>query len=106
MSGLMPYCGAQHSSGFYCILKHGHEGDHLSLDNTKIWEGTPGKPVQWETKQSSNKAMQKTSAALHPTDVSYTEGESCSVCGSLSVIRESSCRKRCKSCGALDGGCG
>jgi len=33
-------------------------------------------------------------------------GDTCGVCGQPSIIRESSCRTRCKSCGAIDGGCG
>lgn len=33
-------------------------------------------------------------------------GELCGVCGQPEIVRESSCRTRCRACGALDGGCG
>jgi hypothetical protein len=33
-------------------------------------------------------------------------GDACGVCGQLAVVRQSSCRTLCRSCGAIDGGCG
>jgi hypothetical protein len=33
-------------------------------------------------------------------------GDSCDVCGQVSLVRESACRTRCMACGAIDGGCG
>ena len=33
-------------------------------------------------------------------------GDICGICGQPSIIRESSCRTRCKSCGAIEGGGG
>lgn len=54
-------------------------------------------------------------AALDPTTtqseagtlvVEMPTGDPCGICGQLTVVRESSCRTRCQSCGAIDGGCG
>lgn len=113
-----PYCGAKHGAGFYCILQKDHEGDHLSVDNKRVWKGTPGAPVIW-SKRRSSESMKESSAALDSTTtagearsevvrppIKFTEGDSCSVCGSMKVVRESSCRKRCYGCGTIDGGCG
>jgi hypothetical protein len=42
-----PYCTGAHPDGWLCILRRGHDGPHLSLDNRARWRGTVGKPVRW-----------------------------------------------------------
>lgn len=42
------YCAARHESGWFCLLKKGHSiKEHLSIDNSEIWKGSPGLPVRW-----------------------------------------------------------
>jgi len=42
-----PYCSGAHPDGWLCILRAGHDGVHLSLDNRQRWRGTVGLPVRW-----------------------------------------------------------
>lgn len=63
------YCASRNSAGFYCVLAAGHnKGEaatpHLSIDNTQLWEGTPGLPIQWTSNEPT--------MSLDPT---LTQGE-------------------------------
>lgn len=91
----MGYCRDESEEGWLCVLPEGHEGQHVSVDNRKVWKGTPGMPVFWGDLQKEPK---------EPKDILV--GDICGVCGQPSIIRESACRTRCKSCGAIEGGCG
>lgn len=82
-------CSAEHSSGFFCVLRDGHDGDHLSIDNSKLWRGTPGAPIRWPRGKSL---------------LSSPTGECCMDCGAMRMIRTGTCLT-CLACGSTSGGC-
>ena len=122
----MPYCSDQHEDGWLCILAKAHKGKHLSLDNRRVWQGSPGWPIFWGedddlpreiteedldptlVHSEINKAKKATTSK--PTQQSgglgALTGDGCSICGQFAVVRESACRTRCRACGTIDGGCG
>jgi hypothetical protein len=110
----MMYCGEKSIEGWFCVLRKGHKDGHLSLDNSKIWKGTPGFPISWET--ATAEFTREQSNELNPTLTTgeidkqrpkgVLVGDLCGVCGQVEIVRESACRTRCMACGAIDGGCG
>lgn len=127
----MIYCASRHSDGWYCLLTEGHLDDHMSIDNSRLWKGTPGAPVFWPAERELTReqtdeldpmltqgeiakarakpaapAPTKAAPKPKPKPKGILVGDICGICGQPSIIRESSCRTRCKSCGAIEGGCG
>jgi hypothetical protein len=110
----MAYCSEKNPEGWRCILKEAHEAAHLSLDNQRVWKGTPGFPIIWETVTAE--LTREQSDELNPTLTTgeinkqrpkgVLVGDLCDVCGQVEIVRESACRTRCMACGAIDGGCG
>lgn len=96
LSEKVRYCGNKGPDGFLCILKHGHGGDHLSLDNREVWQDTPGKPVSWPDPPEMITSSYQIARALG------FEGVECQECGSLSTTRNGSCLK-CQNCGSTTG---
>jgi hypothetical protein len=121
----MSYCSEKHSDGWLCVLRRGHEGAHLSIDNSRAWKGTPGFPIIWEpelTREQTDELKLVTDPTLTQGEViresmrgatgadvrmaqnlGYT-GELCGHCGSPNTIRIGKC-VRCDACGQ-DGECG
>lgn len=102
------YCSEIGPSGFRCILKYGHEGTHLSIDNRAMWQGTPGAPIEWETQAPP---MRKDPAPARPDGKHEAyrlarargfEGVECRECGSLNTTMNGSCYK-CQDCGSTTG---
>lgn len=123
----MSYCAKRHAAGgWLCILALGHEGDHLSLDNSRVWKGTPGFPIFWEAEltreptdeielMNSNPTLTQgevrrgtmrgaTGADVRAAQSFGYTGELCGHCGSPNTIRIGKCI-RCEACGQ-DGECG
>lgn len=88
----MTYCAAVNENGWYCVLEAGHADDHLSIDNTRLWHGTPGYPVHWPR---PSREMPR------PTDLGYT-GDVCPCCTSTRMRRNGSCLV-CEECGETTG---
>lgn len=123
----MTYCAKRHKDGWLCILTQGHDAAHLSMDNSRVWKGTPGFPVIWEdepelTREQTDELKLATDPTLTqgeirresqkgPTgadvrmaqNLGYT-GELCGNCGSPNTLRIGKC-VRCDACGQ-DGECG
>lgn len=104
------YCTAKHpGDGWLCILAHGHDGAHLSLDNRQQWEGTPGRPVRWQPTPAKAPApegkLPERLALPTPAGKSlgYT-GIPCDACQSLNTVRSGKCLT-CMDCHAA-GECG
>ncbi len=114
----MAYCGERDAKGWYCVLKGGHGGQHLSLDNQRIWKGTPGFPVVWMTEAPELPREQTDELNPTLTQAEYKRekamnrqtlkgagvptGDLCQ-CGGL-LVQMGAC-KQCTTCG--DGGsCG
>lgn len=112
----MGYCQHRSPSGFFCVLKQGHRDAHLSIDNTRLWRGTPGRPVIWG-QSAAGPVDEPTGEAeilahLDPTltvaevklptqvpsgkDLGYT-GIFCEMCGSPNTVRIGKCI-RCSEC--------
>ena len=116
----MTYCADRHEDGWLCILRRDHEDDHLSMDNTKTWKGTPGAPVSWPRGKTLMEVFSVdpiTEEDFDPTEIfpaakrkSFAQlppsptGESCDRCGSLNMMRTGTCMT-CMDCGNA-GGCG
>ena len=116
------YCAKKHAAKWLCVLLKGHEGDHLSLDNSRVWKGTPGFPVIWSAESTLTREQTDELAAIKDpmttqgevrkatgADVRASQnrgytGELCGNCGSPNTIRIGKC-VRCEACGA-DGECG
>lgn len=95
----MSYCGDRGPGGWYCILRAGHTGDHQSIDNMKLWRGTPGAPVRWP-----GTVDRATDVGDPPRDarrMGYS-GDVCRACGSLRVRANGTCLV-CDSCGTTTG---
>jgi hypothetical protein len=96
------YCSLLSPDGFYCILKTGHQGPHLSIDNRFLWQGTPGKPVQWGAEYRADPPPDDTKRRREKAvSLGYT-GEFCSNCGSANMRRAGTCMT-CESCGTTTG---
>lgn len=96
-------CGTRHTSGFLCILKAGHRGEHLSIDNTKVWQGSPGAPVRWPN-AIPDAPVEASPPALR-LDTSRALGYSgfeCQTCRSLRTTFNGACLK-CEDCGSTTG---
>lgn len=125
----MKYCAARSSNGWLCVLAEDHDGDHLSIDNSKQWKGTPGSPVWWpqraresreataQRKRNEDMSMlmdptltqAETSRMLEEAQAAVVKknlptGEACSACGSIHTVRTGTCL-RCLDCYAV-GECG
>ena len=83
----MSYCSERHSTGWLCVLKAGHEGDHMSIDNASMWKGTPGKPVFWPREN----VTQVPTVHAVPNKPSFT-GIPCEYCESMNTIQNGKCR--------------
>lgn len=110
-------CGARDpKTGFFCVRLEGHDGDHLSVDNRVVWQGSPGAPVFWPNEQLRREitaemldpTLTDTEAGVRPkTPASeallkgYT-GDSCDQCGSVRMRRNGTCLL-CEDCGATTG---
>jgi hypothetical protein len=76
------YCGALNPSGkWLCVLSASHDGQHLSIDNTRLWKGTPGYPIRWETAR----------AETPESDTPPFTGRPCDFCQSLNTIQNGKC---------------
>jgi hypothetical protein len=130
-----PYCASAGPEGFRCILLVDHaDAECLSLDNRKLWKGTPGAPVRWPRPraaaaevelprtttgevpvESLDPMLTQGEAGILPskgmklgpgvTIPGYSTGEACPECGSLSTQRSGPGCLKCLACGA-QGGCG
>lgn len=92
-------CGAVSPSGWLCVLAHGHEGEHMSIDNKRSWKGSPGRPLFWvdaPRQEDKNPAVRRPILQNKPK---FT-GRPCPQCGSLNTIPNG----RCLLC--LEPGCG
>ena len=58
------YCAKKHAAKWLCVLLKGHEGDHLSLDNSRVWKGTPGFPVIWSAESTLTREQTDELAAI------------------------------------------
>jgi len=122
------YCAKQDNDGWLCILKRGHGGAHLSLDNSRLWKRTPGFPITWPNEPELTR--EQTDEMKLITDPMLTQGEikgsmppgflspktqlpgytgiPCQACGGLNTVRIGKCL-RCAppplGCGQ-DGECG
>ena len=106
-------CAVEHESGFLCVRREGHDGDHLSIDNRKLWQGSPGAPVFWANEGLRQKAKAEvTQGMLDPTltgsesgvmaKMKGYSGESCGECQGMSMRRNGTCLV-CDTCGATTG---
>lgn len=96
------YCAARCAEGWYCVLKEGHGGQHLSIDNSKLWEGSPGAPVRW-----ADRAVSRLSAEGRRGQEAKFRGYTgipCDQCGSPNTVRNGKCLL-CTDCRA-SGECG
>jgi hypothetical protein len=91
--------------GFYCVRLLGHEGDHLSIDNRVLWEGTPGGPVFWQSEAARGQPPTSEQARREQARVQGYEGEACPSCNAMQMIRDGKCLK-CLACGTSPGSCG
>jgi hypothetical protein len=102
----MAYCGKKHRDGWYCVLASGHVGEHLSIDNTKMWKGSPGRPVFWriEAKKGAEGPVEPNptlTQAEYARSQGYT-GETCSNCLGMRMRRNGTCQL-CDDCGQTTG---
>jgi hypothetical protein len=108
------YCAARHTDGWYCVLAVGHDGSHLSIDNTRLWRGTPGRPVLWVqdlTPEQTDELERQTNPTLTQGEMArLTEnkprftGRPCENCNSMNTIQNGKCLL-CMECGQT-GECG
>lgn len=84
------------------MRRSNHEGDHLSLDNRTMWQGTPGAPVFWANASVRGPADFESKQQM--ARIQGFEGEECSECGSMQMVRDGRCLK-CMVCGSTTGGC-
>lgn len=106
----MKYCAdTSPKNGWLCILANGHKGAHLSIDNTRLWKGTPGFPVFWgepatpkaddlPREVTEDFPRDPTSEELEPTAIQQfpghrpgTTGIPCDQCQSMNTIRSGTC---------------
>lgn len=106
-----PLCSARHPDGWLCILLKGHEGSHLSLDNTRLWKGTPGSPILWALDQALQPTIASMPEVVHMVPrVVLNEnkpvftGRPCPQCQSLNTVQNGKCLL-CMECHAT-GECG
>ncbi len=97
-------CGQIGPGSFLCILRAGHRGQHLSLDNREMWGGNPGKPVRWPELPQARPRTLGTASALGLIPGLPITGETCSNCGGINMIVQGRCSK-CIECGTTTG-CG
>lgn len=98
----MSYCGQKNRDGFLCILQAKHNGQHLSIDNTKLWKGTPGAPVVWGKSKKNEPRIDPTlTQAEYARSSGYT-GDTCSYCGGMRMRRNGTCQL-CEDCGQTTG---
>lgn len=106
------HCGTKHKDGWLCVLKDGHNGEHLSIDNTQVWEGSPGAPVTWGLTREVTDELAGTAeietdrinlAVHHPSAPKTVQGAGVCECGGMMVWR-GTCQQ-CTLCGA-GGSCG
>jgi hypothetical protein len=81
------YCAKQHN-GWLCILGPKHEGEHLSLDNTRMWKDTPGYPIKWADKPAAP-PVKPIHAPVNGRP-KFT-GRPCDHCQSLNTIQNGKC---------------
>lgn len=91
----MRYCGRKSNSGWLCILAEGHSDEHLSIDNSRLWEGTPGYPIRWKTKTKTKVALESPTNA--PENKPKFTGIPCDHCGSMNTVQNGKCRQ-CLDC--------
>lgn len=113
----MPYCADAHSSGWYCVLTAGHQGHHMSLDNSKLWKGTPGKPIFWgqelvgkepdlnPTLTSGEIARAKALSRREQLRTANPTGDFCTEPGCSGMLVQMGSCKQCNTC-ASGGSCG
>lgn len=110
----MSQCGKASSNGWLCLAPAGHAGDvHASLDNRRMYRGTPGHPVVWTGSGHAEHVGEYTEEVpvivtprIDPPlaiQQGYT-GEFCGDCGGSHMRRTGTCSV-CDDCGA-SGGCG
>jgi hypothetical protein len=104
------YCGVRGPGGFYCILGR-HEGhEHLSIDNTKLWKGTPGEPIFWRMElvtpdpEPTTLPVRRAETAVDKARLQGFTGEFCAQCNSPNTKRIGSCLQ-CADC-HHSGSCG
>jgi hypothetical protein len=98
----MSYCAERNRDGFYCVLRKGHGGQHLSIDNTKLWKGTPGAPVAWGAEKKEQARIDPTlTQAEYARNQGYT-GDTCSNCLGMRMRRNGTCQL-CEDCGQTTG---
>ena len=103
----MSYCAAPSQEGWICVLLAGHRGPHASVDNRRMWKGTPGYPVVWTDQQAEAQPTSvgppmrpvPTPAEAHryARELGF-DGEICGNCGSPNTRRVGRC-VRCDNCG-------
>ena len=103
----MTYCAHKSSTGWLCVLAQGHDGDHMSVDNSRLWEGTPGAPVFWRSAKTAPIALDPTLTQVEAGTVAKTRppsptGDPCTHCGGP-MMRTGTCSV-CLDCGE-SGGC-
>lgn len=74
----------------------------MSLDNREVWEGSPGKPIFWESVKHETKPKQSKEAAFTQARQMGFSGEMCSHCGSLNTKYNGTCLV-CSECGQTTG---
>lgn len=97
------YCGARSAEGWYCVLAKGHDGPHLSIDNSKLWKGSPGAPVRWTRRPAVAVLSAEGQRGQNAKTRGFT-GIPCDHCGSPNTIRNGKCLL-CTDCQA-SGECG
>ena len=112
----MTYCGHKHGSGWLCLLRAGHDGHHMSIDNQQEWKGTPGRPVFWPpgiTREQTDELERQTNPLLTQGEIAKGRpkenkprftGRPCEYCQSLNTIQNGKCLY-CMECGQT-GECG
>lgn len=119
----MSQCGSASRDGWLCLLAPGHDGElHMSIDNRRMYRGTPGRPVVWRSGEYSEQVSDELVETPAPTPPrlstrtsaptpripaailqGYT-GNFCAHCGSDRMRQTGTCAS-CENCGE-SGGCG
>jgi hypothetical protein len=121
------YCGSKNARGWYCVLLKDHSGDHLSIDNQRIWEGSPGAPVWWPRAKprgdggggkgggvspgpvqplSAQSVLSERDESTDELDPTLTQGEYKQIHDAAQAVRDAQAKgytgESCGSCGSLN----
>ena len=84
-------CGARSPGGWLCVLAQGHEGEHMTIDNTRTWKGSPGRPVFWsDAPKRVIGPVKKAPLGVLENKPRFT-GRPCPECQSLNTIPNGKC---------------